>query len=135
MNEKKNYDEMQSMIRGKIGNQMFFVVVFIVLIDGLLHARGIVWWDFDYSVWAITVFCTVIYVVRVIVAGAYFPANFSRGNPIAAIIVSAVMPVAALLLILQPVWLEGWLYNITWMAMAGCFIYTMRNIIMRKIKK
>jgi len=77
---KKGYDEMQTARRNSIGSQMFVLVLLALLVDGLLFSRGIVWLAYPHNIAAIISACALLYVIRVIIAGAYLPPYFQGAS-------------------------------------------------------
>ena len=71
MNSKDGLDEMQRERNNKIGNQMFELMAFALLIDITLSALGIRWLAYPSNIMAIVLTCCSIFLVRQIAAGAF----------------------------------------------------------------
>lgn len=66
-------DEMQRGKRNSIGNQMFMILFYALLIDCSLYGAGIRWLAPPSNTMVIIVACMAVYLVRVIAANAYLP--------------------------------------------------------------
>jgi len=89
-------DEMQKERRNRIGNQMFMLMFFALLIDSGLYGAGVRWLDYPANVMVIISACISIYLVRLIVLCAYHPPrtqNRTRITLIIAIIISIALAV------------------------------------------
>jgi FtsH-binding integral membrane protein len=64
---------MQKERRNKIGNQMFMLMYFALLIDSGLYGAGVRWLDYPVNVMVIISFNITIYLVRLISLNAYHP--------------------------------------------------------------
>lgn len=89
MNHKNGLDEMQRTRRNKIGNQMFLLLAYALLINCGLYGAGIRWLNYPADVMVILIACLGIYLVRLISGGAYLPAKVQTRRP-AIILVLAV---------------------------------------------
>lgn len=70
-NPKKHLDEMQVQTRNKLGNQCFFMLFFLLMIDLGFKDYGVKWAASPMSVYMIIVLCMGYYLTRVVWAGAY----------------------------------------------------------------
>ena len=99
-NNKGGFDEMQRERRGNVGNQMFMVMVYALLIDCSLYGFGVRWLNYPTNVMVIMMACLGIYLVRLIATNAYLPSNAQTGKItiplIIAIVGSAVLAIAAI---------------------------------------
>ncbi len=70
---KKGLDEMQVQRRNNIGNQVFLMLYYLLMIDAGLYAYGFRWVSYPANVVIILTICAGagIYVVRLIKANAY----------------------------------------------------------------
>jgi len=66
-------DEMQQSKRNRIGNQMFMILFYALLIDCSLYGAGIRWLAPPSNTMVIIVACMAVYLVRIIAANAYLP--------------------------------------------------------------
>ena len=74
-NNKGGFDEMQRERRGNVGNQMFMLMAYALLIDCGLYGFGVRWLNYPANVMVILMVCLGIYLVRLIASNAYFPSN------------------------------------------------------------
>jgi len=70
---KNGLDEMQKEKRNSIGNQMFMLMFYALLIDSGLYGAGIRWLNYPANAMAIIMVCMGIYLVRTIASNAYLP--------------------------------------------------------------
>lgn len=70
MNEQ-NLDEMQLSRRNRIGNQSFMLLFYLLLLNIGFSGLGIKWLDYPLSVFIIMIAVMGIYLIRIILAGAY----------------------------------------------------------------
>ena len=98
-NNKNGLDEMQKQRRDSIGNQMFMLMFFALLLNSGLHGAGITWLTHPADVMVIISACMGIYLVRLIASNAYLPAKApdKKGivSHIAAIIFSTALAITA----------------------------------------
>jgi len=97
---KSSLDEMQREKRDSIGNQMFILMFYALLLDTGLYGMGIRWLNYPANTMVIIMICMIIYLVRTIMGNAYLPPK-AKGREgvvpiIAAIALSVVFAVAAL---------------------------------------
>jgi hypothetical protein len=73
LNKKVNghFDEMQIQTRNKIGNQSFFILYFVLMIDLLLGDYGVQWAGSPTSIVVIMLASFGYYLARIVWAGAY----------------------------------------------------------------
>lgn len=70
---KNGLDEMQKERRNGIGNSMFLVLAYAILLDAGLNGMGIRWLNYPANTMVIMSACMGIYLVRIIAANAYLP--------------------------------------------------------------
>lgn len=70
-NPKEHLDEMQVQTRNKVGNQCFFMMFFLLMINLYLQNHGVKWAASSMSVYAIITLCMGYYLTRIVLAGAY----------------------------------------------------------------
>ena len=70
-NDNSGLDERQREIYNKIGSQTFELMAFALLVDIVLYVLGIRWLDYPDKIMAIVLACSCVYLVRLIIAGAY----------------------------------------------------------------
>ena len=90
-------DEMQKDRRNKVGNQMFKLMFFALLIDSGLYGAGVRWLDYPANVMVIISTCISIYLIRLISLSAYHPPktqNRTQTTLIVSIIVSIALAAA-----------------------------------------
>ena len=80
-NRKDGLDEMQKERRNKIGNQMFMLMSYALLIDTGLYGQGIRWLEYPSNVMAVFLACMGIYLVRLIASNDYLPAKAHNKKP------------------------------------------------------
>jgi len=85
---KDGLDEMQKERRNSIGNQMFMVLAYALLIDTALYGQGIRWLEYPGNIMAIFMVCMGIYLVRLIANNAYLPARNHNSKSLVAIIIA-----------------------------------------------
>ena len=87
---KNGLDEMQKEKRNSIGNQMFLLMVYALLIDAGLAGVGISWLKYPSNIMVIIMVCVGIYLVRTIATNSYLPSKVSyRKTVISSIIAMA----------------------------------------------
>lgn len=72
-NNKNGLDEMQQEQRNSIGNQMFILLFYSLMLNSGLYSMGIRWLEYPVNIMVITTICMGIYLVRVIALNAYLP--------------------------------------------------------------
>lgn len=70
---KNGLDEMQRERRNSIGNQMFMLMFYTLLLDIGLYGAGIRWMNYPANIMVIIMVYMIIYLVRTIAANAYLP--------------------------------------------------------------
>jgi len=94
MNNKNELDEMQREQHNEIGNQMFVIMSFALLINIALCGVGIQWLDYPTCTMVIVIVCLGIYLVRLIIAGAYQePSIQKKKTSIIALTIAAALAV------------------------------------------
>jgi O-antigen/teichoic acid export membrane protein len=82
MNNKKGLDERQREQRNAIGNQMFILAFYLLMLDAGLYGFSIKWLPYPANVIVIITVCMAIYVVRLIARGSYIPPETQRTKPL-----------------------------------------------------
>ena len=94
MNNKDGLDEMQRERHNRIGNQMFTVMTFAFLINVVLYGAGIRLLEHPTDTMVIVTACSVIYLIRLIIAGAYKqPGIAKRKTTVITLILAATIAV------------------------------------------
>ncbi|SHO53033.1 hypothetical protein [Anaerocolumna xylanovorans] len=92
-------DEMQKEKRNSIGNQMFMLMFYALLLDSGLYGGGIRWLPYPSNIMVIIMACMGIYLIRIIGANAYLPPRTDSKktviSSVIAVIFSVVLVVAA----------------------------------------
>lgn len=86
-------DEMQKERRNSVGNQMFMLMFFALLIDSGLYGAGVRWLDYPANVMVIISTCISIYLIRLIALSAYHPPKTQNRTKIT-LIVSIIVSIA-----------------------------------------
>jgi len=92
-NNRDGLDEMQRERRNKIGNQMFMLISYALLIDTGLYGQGIRWLEYPGNIMAIFLVCMGIYLVRLIASNAYLPAKAHNQKTMVALILAIVFSI------------------------------------------
>jgi len=87
-NNKNNLDEMQRERRNTIGNQMFMLMFYALLINSGLYSAGIRWLDYPGNVMVICTVCMGIYLVRLIALNAYLPLKAQSRKTVITLIIA-----------------------------------------------
>lgn len=75
-------DEMQQTKRNKIGNTMFIIMFYALLLDSGFYGMGITWLKYPVNIMVIIMVCMGIYLVSTIAANAYQPPKTSSKKPL-----------------------------------------------------
>jgi Flp pilus assembly protein TadB len=94
LNDKNQLDERQKARRNSIGNQMFLLMFYALLLDVGLSGAGIRWLEYPVNVMVILIVCMGIYLVRLIAHNAYVPDNTKNRKTVVIIIVAVVLAIA-----------------------------------------
>ena len=94
MNRKNGLDEMQKGRRDHIGNQMFIIMYFALMVNGGLPAFGIHWLEYPGSVMVIITACMGIYLARLIALGAYLPPKAQNRKAVVTLALSIVFSIS-----------------------------------------
>lgn len=99
--DSKDLDEMQISRRNHIGNQSFLLMFYLLLLDVGLHGFGVKWLEYPLNIFVIIMGCTVQYLVRTILAGAYVSQekkdkNSKTKKPIGAVVATGIACFAGL---------------------------------------
>lgn len=96
---KNGLDEMQKERRNSIGNQMFMLMFYTLLLDSGLYGSGIRWLKYPANIMVIIMVCMGIYLIRTIVANAYLPPKAQSRKTVIFLIIaiafSVVLTIAA----------------------------------------
>lgn len=96
---KNGLDEMQKERRNSIGNQMFLLMFYALLLDSGLYGAGIHWLKYPANIMVIIMVCMGIYLIRTIAANAYLPPKAQNRKTVISLIIaisfSVVLVIAA----------------------------------------
>ncbi|MHB8124264.1 MAG: DUF6773 family protein [Desulfitobacteriaceae bacterium] len=70
-NSNEHFDEMQVQTRNKVGNQCFFILYYLLMINLLLTDYGVKWAASPLSMLVIMLLCMGYYLTRIVWVGAY----------------------------------------------------------------
>lgn len=79
--KREQFDEMQKQHRERIGNQSFFLLVTLLLIDIAADSFGLRWLDHSTRIFLIVLVCSGVYSLRVILKGAFQAPGVSSSSP------------------------------------------------------
>ncbi len=85
---KNGLDEMQKENRNSIGNQMFMLMFYALLLDSGLYGVGIRWLTYPANIMIIIMVCMSIYLIRLIVANAYLPPKAQNRKTVISLIIA-----------------------------------------------
>ncbi len=85
---KNGLDEMQKEKRNGIGNQMFMLMFYALLLDTGLYGYGIRWLKYPLNIMVIIMVCMSIYLIRTIATNAYLPPKAQNRKTILSLIIS-----------------------------------------------
>ncbi|MBE6907538.1 MAG: hypothetical protein E7476_14845 [Ruminococcaceae bacterium] len=85
---KNGLDEMQKEKRNSIGNQMFMLMFYALLLDCGLYGFGIRWLKYPLNIMVIIMVCMSIYLIRSIATNAYLPPKAQNRKTILFLIIS-----------------------------------------------
>lgn len=85
---KNGLDEMQKEKRNSIGNQMFLLMFYALLLDSGLYGAGIRWLKYPANIMVIIMVCMSIYLIRTIAANAYLPPKAQNRKTVISLIIS-----------------------------------------------
>ena len=91
-NYKNGLDEMQKQMRNSIGNQMFMIMYWVLLLNCGLHGAGIKWLTYPIDVMGV-------YLVRLIAFNAYLPPKANNKKPITFLIIAIFFSIALVIAI------------------------------------
>lgn len=91
---KNGLDEMQRHRRNKIGNQMFLLLLYLLMLDAGLYGFGFRWVSYPANIMIILTVCSGIYVVRLIAGNAYVGPSANEDKPVLKAIFTAFIAVA-----------------------------------------
>lgn len=96
-NNKNGLDEMQREQRNSIGNQMFMIMFYALLLNGGLYGAGIRWLDYPINVMVIITVCMAVYLVRLIAFNAYLPPKAQNRKTVITLVMAIVFSIAVIL--------------------------------------
>lgn len=85
---KSALDEMQTERRNRIGNQMFLLTFYVLLLDAGLYGMGIHWLEYPTNSMVIIILSMSIYLVRTIAANAYLPPKTDSKKTVASLLIA-----------------------------------------------
>ena len=106
---KNVLDEMQVQRRNKIGNQSFFLLFYLLMIDMGLNGFGITWLKYPLNVYIIILACMTYYLIRTIYNNAYVgPKNINKPSRKKAVLVGTIITavISAAFFIIQQNFIE-----------------------------
>lgn len=92
-NNRGGLDEMQREWRDRIGNQMFMLMFYALLVNSALYGYGVRWLDYPVNVMVITTACMAIYLVRVIAHNAYLPAKAQNRRAVTTLVLTMIFSI------------------------------------------
>lgn len=92
-NNRNGLDEMQIEKRNSIGNQMFMLMFYALLLDSGLYGYGIRWLKYPLNIMVIIMVCMSIYLVRTIATNAYLPPKAQNRKTVTSLIMVLVLSV------------------------------------------
>ena len=90
---KNGLDEMQMERRNSIGNQMFILMFYALLLDSGLYGAGIRWLKYPVNIMIIIMVCMGIYLVRTIAANAYLPPKAQNRKTVVSLVIAIVFSI------------------------------------------
>jgi Protein of unknown function (DUF3278). len=90
---KNGLDEMQREKRNNIGNQMFMLMFYALLIDAALYGAGIRWLDYPANIMVIIMACMSVYLIRTIAANAYLPPKAQSRKAVILLVITIIFSV------------------------------------------
>jgi hypothetical protein len=106
MRNKEGLDEMQIQRRNKIGNQTFIMLMYLLLLDAGLYGFGFRWVAYPANVIILLSLSSGMYVVRLLIGGAYVGPSKQKGNSLLRILFTglvAAVVAAGMLVLLKTV--------------------------------
>jgi TRAP-type C4-dicarboxylate transport system permease small subunit len=98
-NNKNGLDEMQKERQNSIGNQMFILMFYTLLLDSGLYGAGIRWLKYPANTMVIITVFMGVYLIRTIAANAYLPPKAQNRKTVISLIIaisfSVVLAIAA----------------------------------------
>lgn len=92
-NNKNGLDEMQKERRNHIGNQMFLMMFYALLLNSGIYGFYSQWLRYPVSVMIIITLCMIVYLVRIILANAYLPPCATHRKILAPVLLSVLFSV------------------------------------------
>jgi uncharacterized membrane protein len=97
---KKGLDEMQLYRKNRIGNQSFILLLYLLLLDTGLYGYGFRWISYPANIMIILMFCSAIYMVRLIRNNAYVGPSPNKENVTRKTLITVIVSVSIAILIL-----------------------------------
>jgi len=85
---KNGLDEMQKEKRNSIGNQMFLLMFYALLLDSGLYGFGFRWLKYPANIMVIIMVCMGIYLIRTIATNAYLPPKAQNRKTVISLIIA-----------------------------------------------
>ena len=129
-NNKNGLDEMQRERRNNIGNQMFMLLFYALLINSGLYSAGIRWLDYPGNVLIISTVCMGIYLIRLVALNAYLPPKAqSRKN----VVILAIAIIFSVLLAMSAINLFGQISTVLLISSAVGLLCTLIMAVIKKV--
>jgi len=91
---KKGLDEMQIQRKNSIGSQAFAMLLYLLLVDILLHNFGLRWANYPANVMIILSLCSGIYVIRLIAAHAFIGPADKPQKPLLKVVLTILIAIS-----------------------------------------
>jgi len=129
-NNKNGLDEMQRERHNNIGNQMFMLLFYALLINSGLYSTGIRWLDYPGIVLIISTVCMGIYLIRLVALNAYLPPKAqSRKN----VVILAIAIIFSVLLAMSAINLFGQISTVLLIISAVGLLCTLIMAVIKKV--
>ena len=129
-NNKNGLDEMQRERHNNIGNQMFMLLFYALLINSGLYSAGIRWLDYPGNVLIISTVCMGIYLIRLVALNAYLPPKAqSRKN----VVILAIAIIFSVLLAMSAINLFGQISTVLLIISAVGLLCTLIMAVIKKV--
>jgi len=94
---KNGLDEMQKEKRNSIGNQMFMLMFYALLLDSGFYGMGIHWLKYPANIMVIIMVCMSIYLIRTIATNSYLPPKAQNRKTVISLIIAITFSVVLLI--------------------------------------
>lgn len=98
---RNRLDEMQEQNKNKIGNQTFFLLFYLLLLDAGLYGFGFRWINYPANIILILTLCGGIYLIRLIYKNAYVGPSMGKEKTVFKVLLAIILSVVCFL------WLQG----------------------------